>query len=126
MVDGDPAAGARQILGDVAKAFAGSASSLGSGAAPLLGILTALAAPLLEGQRAFLGWYQKALEEEASTHALEEHLQGLGRSFFAAYLEFARAQREHGHALMQVQAEVLKSYLAMVDEALGRVDGGKA
>src|SRR5262245_17072393 len=123
MVDGDPAAGARQILGDVAKAFAGSANPFG--AAPLLGVLTALAAPFLEGQRAFLGWYQNALEEEASTHALEEHLQGLGRSFFAAYLEFARAQREHGHALMQVQAEMLKSYLAMVDEVLGRVEGRK-
>ncbi len=81
--------------------------------------------PFLEGQRALLRSYQKALEDPLFRQVEEEHMRALAKVLMASYLELSRSQRENGGRLVATRSNLIKTYLEILDKALCRLENQK-
>jgi hypothetical protein len=94
--------------------------------APSLAVLcSTLLLPFLEGQRALLRSYQKAVEDSSFRHAQEEHARALARVLMASYLDLSRSQRENHDRLVAMRSNLITTYLEALDKALGRLPDRK-
>jgi hypothetical protein len=82
---------------------------------------TTMLRPVLEGQRALLRSYQKALEDPSFLHAEEEHARALAKVLMASYLDLSRSQRENHERLVAMRSSLITTYLETLDKALGRL-----
>jgi hypothetical protein len=76
--------------------------------------------PFLEGQRALLRSYQKALEDPSFRHVEAEHVRALAKVLMASYLDLSRSQRENCEHLVATRSNLIKTYLEALDKVLSR------
>lgn len=108
--------GAKDLLGDLARLL----PEFG----PPLGLLcSTLLIPLLEGQRALLRSYQKALSDPSFRQAEENHVRALTKVLMEAWLDLSRAQRENQERVNAMRSTLITTYLEALDKTMSRLVG---
>jgi len=106
----------KDILGDLAAMMPEFGPTLA-----LLG--STLVMPFLEGQRALLRSYQKALEDPSFRQAEENHVRALAKVVMEAYLDLSRSQRENQERMHAMRSALITTYLEALDKTVSRLVG---